>query len=75
VFRVTAGAQPATITSTTGLSRFYLLLAALTLALFAFANLRSPLVNEDGVLYLLLAAHRHEVLPRPSRWDRPFYRG
>ena len=61
--------------STTGLSRFYLLLAALTLALFAFANLRSPLVNEDGVLYLLLAERiGNEGLSSAfALYDRPFY--
>ncbi len=61
--------------STTGLSRFYVLLAALTLALFAFANLRSPLVNEDGVLYLLLAERiGNEGLGAAfALWDRPFY--
>ena len=62
-------------TSTTGLSRFYLLLAALTLALFAFANLRSPLVNEDGVLYLLLAERIGDegLAAAFALWDRPFY--
>jgi len=61
--------------STTGLSRCYLLLAALTLALFAFANLRSPLPNEDGVLYLLLAERiGNEGLSSAfALYDRPFY--
>ena len=36
-------------------ARLHLLPGALALAFFAFANLRSPIVNEDGVLYLLLA--------------------
>ena len=59
----------------TGLSRFYLLLAALALALFAFANLRSPLVNEDGVLYLVLAERiGNEGLSSAfALYDRPFY--
>lgn len=62
-------------TSTTGLSRFYLLLAALTLALFAVANLRSPLVNEDGVLYLLLAGRigPEGLSSAFALYDRPFY--
>ena len=34
-------------------ARLHLLPGALALAFFAFANLRSPIVNEDGVLYLL----------------------
>ena len=59
----------------TGLSRFYLLLAALTLALFAWANLRSPLVNEDGVLYLLLAERigTEGLSSAFALYDRPFY--
>jgi hypothetical protein len=61
--------------SATGLSRFYLLLAALTLALFVFANLRSPLVNEDGVLYLLLAERigTEGLSSAFALYDRPFY--
>jgi hypothetical protein len=35
--------------------RFHLLLAAATLVMFLFAQWRTPLPNEDGVLYLVLA--------------------
>ncbi len=35
--------------------RFFALLLLASLLLFAFANLYNPLINEDGVLYLLLA--------------------
>ena len=57
------------------LARAYLLLSLLTLALFAFANLRSPLVNEDGVLYLLLAERigNGELASAVALFNRPFY--
>jgi hypothetical protein len=57
------------------LARFYLPLALIACALFAFANLRSPIVNEDGVLYLLLAERIGDagLGSAFALYDRPFY--
>jgi len=56
-------------------ARFQLLLALAAGALFAFANLRSQIVNEDGVLYLLLAQRIGDagLGAAFAQYDRPFY--
>ncbi len=55
--------------------RDVLLLAAASLVLFLFANLRSPLPNEDGVLYLMLAERISEggFAAGFDLFDRPLY--
>jgi hypothetical protein len=47
------------------------------LAMFVFANLRSPLPNEDGVLYLMLAERISEggLASGFDLFDRPLYSG
>lgn len=54
-----------------------LAVALAALAAFALANLRSPLLNDDGVLYLQLAARitEHGILAAFDTFDRPFYAG
>jgi hypothetical protein len=57
------------------LPRAYLLLAALTVAVFAFIRARNALVNDDGVLYLMLAQRIGDEGLRSvlAMYDRPFY--
>jgi len=55
--------------------RAALMLAAVSLGMFVFANLRSPLPNEDGVLYLMLAERISEggLAAGFDLFDRPIY--
>ncbi len=64
----------------TGLIRQHreaLLIAAASIGLFVLANLRSPLPNEDGVLYLMLAERISEggLAAGFDLFDRPLYSG
>ncbi len=54
-----------------------LALGAVTLCFFVFANLRSPLPNDDGVLYLMLAERISEggLAAGFDLFDRPLYSG
>lgn len=54
-----------------------LVIAGMSLALFVFANLRTPLPNEDGVLYLMLAERISEggLAAGFDLFDRPLYSG
>ena len=56
-------------------SRLYPLAAVASLALYWFANHRSPLLNDDGVLYLLVAKNisAHGLAAGFALYDRPFY--
>lgn len=57
--------------------RAALFYGAAGLAMFVFANLRSPLPNEDGVLYLMLAERISEggLAAGFDLFDRPLYSG
>ena len=57
--------------------RSALVLGAVTLCFFVFANLRSPLPNDDGVLYLMLAERISEggLAAGFDLFDRPLYSG
>lgn len=56
-------------------ARLYPLVAIAGLALYWFANSRNPLLNDDGVLYLLVAKNisTHGLTAGFELYDRPFY--